>query len=518
MDFLNGFMDPKTQGLLAASGGLLAAGGRSNQPVGMGQALGQGILSGVQGYQQGIQAQRNNVMYQLQLEKLMREKKQQEALAALYGPQGSASASAPAETPSGMSPSTSMSLFGTAEHATHPPTAAPAVTGPTLAQIGQLAATGAKVDDHLKLWELRNPKINWQGGVPFDERTGQIRQGIPMLPQTNQQGFSTTPRFNPQTGQFEVGLTAGGPQAFGLQQDISESARARRDPFMGVTDASGRPIPMTREGFANTYGGVGAPGMAPQASSGASAGVPMADIVGYAPTEADALQRVRDAAKRGQTATFTVDPSRGGGMGQTAAEKTTATTVAEGDAKRVLQLEEKLPNLLSVQRRLDRMESLTKDDRTYAAAGAELKSMLGSIGQAFGLPIAKEKTANTEEYLAHVAELLKDRLASKDFGSGSGVSNLDILAAQKPLPELAKTAEGRMQLISALRADGQRAIKDAQAARDYFDANQSLRNFRFPSEVEYEQRSRVEALPKAPGTPPAPATRLKYNPKTGRIE
>ncbi len=157
------------------------------------------------------------------------------------------------------------------------------------------------------------------------------------------------------------------------------------------------------------------------------------------------------------------------------------------DAKRVQALEEKLPSLNLTSRRLDRLAQLTRDDKAYAAAGAELKTTLGSIAQSLGLNVAKEKTANSEEYIAHVAELLKERLSSKDYGSGTGISNLDLATAGRPLPEIAKTAQGRKQIIDALKLDVERAQLDSIGARDYFEKKSTLSGFRFPSENKNEQ-------------------------------
>lgn len=498
----NPFFDPVTQGLLTAGGSMLASSGPSMTPQSLGSVAGKGMLAGMQGYGQAVQNQRNEVLTQLQLAKLKREIQAQEAFAGLFGPQGAPSAAAGGSAPVGISEGSANAVGAPwANSATlpQPATQPQKPFGPSIEQLGPLMALDpVRGKGLVEWWKAANPAPKFEGGVARHGQTGMPLPGVPVAPQTNQQGFSTTPWFNHQTGQFEVRLTPGGTDAFTAQQDISEAAKARRDPFMGVQDAEGRTIPMTREDFASTYGGVRAPGQAPvpQAPQQPS----QADVVGFAPTEADALSRVRAAAKNGLTATYRVDPAKAGGMGPTTGQKTTATTIAEGDAKRVLDLEAKLPSLLSVQRRLDRMEMLTKDDRTYAAAGAELKSMLGSIAQSLGLNVAKDKTANTEEYLTNVAELLKDRLASKDYGSGSGVSNLDLLTASKPLPELARTTQGRMQIISALKTDAQRAVKDAQAARDFFDSNNSLRSFRYPSEIEFEEQRRRVDLPKDPAT------------------
>lgn len=183
------------------------------------------------------------------------------------------------------------------------------------------------------------------------------------------------------------------------------------------------------------------------------------------------------------------------GMGQPPEIQAAANEMGGIHAKRVGALEEKIPSLNSTLRRLDRVEMLTKDDKTYAAAGAELKTQLNSIAQAVGVKMNVDKTANTEQYIADLAELLKERLASKDYGSGTGVSNLDLATAGRPLPEVVKTAAGRLSIINALRADTQRALKDAQAARSYFQQNKTLDGFTYPSETEQAAPPKTASAP-----------------------
>jgi hypothetical protein len=267
-------------------------------------------------------------------------------------------------------------------------------------------------------------------------------------------------------GGFRVQVPQGSLEAYTGFQNADEAAKARMDPFMGQVDPTGRPIPQTRLQFA---------------------------------------QRISPEARAA-----TGDASSPAGMGPTPTQASAAGAVGKGDAERVMALEQKLPSLAATLRRLDRMESLT-GDATFAASGAETKALLGSIAQAFGLQIDKAKTANTEEYIAHVSELLKERLGSKDYGSGVAVSNLDTLTATKPLPELVKTEQGRMQIIQAIRSDTVRSMKDATSARDYFNKNMSLRGFKYPSEDE---------SPKSPAqrTIETPPRVRKFNPATGRIE
>ena len=72
---------------------------------------------------------------------------------------------------------------------------------------------------------------------------------------------------------------------------------------------------------------------------------------------------------------------------------------------------------------------------------------------------------------------------------------MDLLTASVPLPTLVKTAQGRQQIMQALKADTDRSINDAIAARDYYGEKQSLRGFKYPSETERQP------IPKEPGKP-----------------
>jgi hypothetical protein len=485
-----GGVDPKWQGILGMAAALLDAGKPSPLPSSFGSALSKGMMGGLQSYQQARLGRLQEIQGALMTSKLKKDIEGGDLFAKMFQQPTAAPAAPGGTSPMGISDSSAAAVgapWAAQSALPQQPMVAAAATmppGPTLQQIGALGGVDPeRAKFALEWWKANNPETKWEGGVPLNPRTGQPVSGAPILPQTNQQGFSNRLQFDPATQTFRVSLTPGGVEAFTTQQDIQEAAKARRDPFLGVVDPQGRPVPMTRERFAQSYGGVAAPGAAPAASA--------------APAT-----------------------SQGGGMGPTPAQKASAETIGKNDADRVTALEQKIPSQLSTLRRLDRMEELTKDDATFAAKGAEIKKELGSLAQAFGLQVNVAKTANTESYLAHVGELLKDRLGSKDYGSGSGVSNLDLISAQVPLPELAKTAQGRMQIFAAIRADTQRNLKDAQGARDYFDANRgSLRGFVWPSEAEAEQQRRTRGLKDVatPGTPPS-SKPLKYNVRTGRIE
>jgi hypothetical protein len=83
MGILESFNDPSTIGLLSAASGLLSASGPSRVPVSLGQALGTGIMSGLQGYQSGqqmaLEKQKGDLL-KAQTDQALLQTKRQQAL------------------------------------------------------------------------------------------------------------------------------------------------------------------------------------------------------------------------------------------------------------------------------------------------------------------------------------------------------------------------------------------------------------------------------------------------------
>lgn len=161
----------------------------------------------------------------------------------------------------------------------------------------------------------------------------------------------------------------------------------------------------------------------------------------------------------------------------------------ELNSKQYNELRNKIPELNSSIRSLERLQGLIDKGNTFSNSGAEFKMQLSSLAQALGVDVNVRKLADSEEYQAQVAELLKARLGSKDYGSGTGVSNLDLVAAGQPLPQLVKSKEGQKQIIQALLADATERRSDINAFRQHFEANRGdMNGFKFPSEAITEQR------------------------------
>lgn len=523
---LGGF-DPMTQGLLSAAfRGLQMSGPSIGKPVSFGQVLGGAGEAGMNTYSQANKTQMDEayrrrlmeleqVKTDMAKQQLLQARRKDQLLMGLLGGSGAAPGAVPPGAPQGTPTG---------------PGAAPAVPGSFLSNpLQALAAQNLGLGGAVDLYKHMDTPTKAGPGDVLIPRNGQAPTSI-----ASKEGVVFAPDGSMRRAPG-AGVVA---QLEGEKTQATERAKAGFDPYkLDPTSPTDTPRITTRLDVVDAARGA-APARAPtpgafprETRTGDAPGVPNSAAKAIALLKAEmaspgadvqALEKeIAGHAKRGMLTKAQVDAIQPGnsfgsqpagvpsGMSTDTANRAKAEGAAlEGkfkdDATRVTALEQKLPSLFSTARRIDKLEALTKDDKTYAAAGAELKTQLGSISQAFGLKVNQAKTANSEEYLAHIAELMKDRLASKDYGSGTGVSNLDLLSASKPLPELAKTAQGRQQIITALRADTQRAIQDSQAASDYFAQNNSLRGFRYPSE---------SAEVKAPTPAKTVVKRGKYNGK-----
>lgn len=155
--------------------------------------------------------------------------------------------------------------------------------------------------------------------------------------------------------------------------------------------------------------------------------------------------------------------------------------MAKLDAKNVDEWRKKRADASLILPVLTRMEKATQDGRTYSGTFAEFKTGFGKLLNSIGVPgVNIDKIASSEQYAADQAEVIRTKI--KALGSGTGVSNVDLLFTQRSIPELVKTAEGRMQIIKAMKADLQNIVDDAKDADRFFRENKgSLGGWEPPS-------------------------------------
>lgn len=239
--------------------GILAANQPTRYPKSSLGVLAQGGLQGMDAYHSEIANQlgerRLGAANALQVLSIKKALEQQEALKNFDQPSGVGGptvSTAPLMTAPGMSPMTSTAAFGVPDYASKDiPTPAPS-TGmlsnraqvPNFRSLLAAGVPATTVNAMMEDWKLRHPELKFEGGMARDPRSGMPIQGIPATPQINPQGFGTTSRVNPQTGQIEIGVTPGAETAYATQQAIGERAKATMDL---VT------VPPTSAGAAPTY-------------------------------------------------------------------------------------------------------------------------------------------------------------------------------------------------------------------------------------------------------------------------
>lgn len=120
---------------------------------------------------------------------------------------------------------------------------------------------------------------------------------------------------------------------------------------------------------------------------------------------------------------------------------------------------------------------ITKDlaelsDRALAGGLAGAATRAGAtVSGALGLPVP-ESVSNSEQFAARAGGLFKDMLSA--FGSGNGISNLDLMTVKDQLPDLAKSHEGRQKIIAAMYKAADINKYNADKAREDYMANRPI--------------------------------------------
>lgn len=290
----------------------------------------------------------------------------------------------------------------------------------------------------LEWWKAKNPEVKWQGGIPLHPRSGQPLTGAPMLPQTNQQGFSTTPKFDPQTGQFGVGVTPGSAEAFGLQQSIQQGTAAQFD-LVDVPDGRGGTIKMPRAQAAQILGGQ-------QPASPPAPTAQAAPVRGTAGTEQEARNLVAEATRRGQPMSVTVAPQGRGpvsteavlGRNPSQAEQAADKETQVGLAKRGLDLPEATSRVSGVVDSMNRLKTTAQellDDPNLQFAVGIATPLSYAPGTPAAATRAKIETLKSQIGLSVLQAL---REASKTGGALGQVSNFENVMMQQNLAPLSR--------------------------------------------------------------------------------
>lgn len=118
---------------------------------------------------------------------------------------------------------------------------------------------------------------------------------------------------------------------------------------------------------------------------------------------------------------------------------------------------------------LNRMERAVKNDTTANGTGAETIGALQNIAVTLGDKDLANRASANEQYIGDVANLVREKI--KALGSGTAISNVDLLFTKQSMPDLIKTKQGKLLIIDAMKKDLAYIKDEAKSADTHFRAN-----------------------------------------------
>lgn len=370
--------------------------------------------------------------------------------------------------------------------------------GPDFAQKLRFAQSLSLLDPakgraQMEALKLEYPDLKWEGGIPLNPRTGMPMANAPIVPQINNQGFGTTKRLNPATGQYEVVVAPGAADAFAQQQRIAEGAKAASD--LVITPPTAPDQPPTYRSRAQLLPQGAGPAMAPATAPTGPSLAPIPPAVQQARDgdRLSILMRERESQraagridpaldaeiaveqrKQGGAAPIAQAPVAGGGVAAGMSPKQEATAAANKefqvtDAKARAQMYDAMQkgamsNTAKIAK-FERVGNLLKDydGGKMAQTGFEL----ARFGTSLGVTIDKN-LPNKEAAVALANEVALDLRSTADGGGMPGaLSDADREFLRSMTPQLGQTAEGRKKVIESRVAVWKREQKVAEMARQY---------------------------------------------------
>lgn len=270
----------------------------------------------------------------------------------------------------------------------------------------------------------------------------------------------------------------------GQTKTMSKFEQITGNPY-GSPQGMGGPTPTApaQTGFGAAPQGAG-PGSPPPTGAGTGAGQWYVDPSGqrhFVP------QSVVDASKSGADFNMSFAPQQSPG-GQVISDpiKTKMAEEAATSGRKILdKMLESAPNVQSEIQNLDELMNLNNTGQVIGGpfASAQL-ALRRAQAQLSGNPDAD--VAITEVYLKQVLTQLKDQL--KAFGSGTGISNLDLLTAERLLAIPDLTQVGRDGVLRLMKRAAVSQLMNTQDASMHLQMYRSLDNW---SPKSYNEKGEV---------------------------
>lgn len=468
--------DPRSAAILGTAAGLLQAAGPQRFPQSTAQAISGGLLAGFNMWDAAEQARRRSELLDAQTqhigaqtevvrESIAQTRRQRDALARIAG--GGGLEFSPVEIATGVgamqgdvgpTPGNAQRLDAVRSaqvNAPEPP--------PNAAQLLSMGLTEPQVSAIVKDWELRNPNLNYQGGMGLDPRTGRPRPGAMAVPQ-KVEGVMGAPGVDAY-GRPTMTEVGGSAQLYGQTEDLKQQAQAR---YPSAADRARLPMDASRLFFEtgiqhNPLQGLSVPGPVGQPPTVLNyAPAPGAPRAAGTPNTAPPAPRPAPAAPQPGAATAPdgrmVAP---GPRPEGVTPKDWAERLAKQPATNARM------NDYSVQ--LQRLEAAARQLRNSPGLTG-ITGVQGAIFDIWGSPAAGARSDLTSlESQVAVNVLQSMRNMSETGGALGNVSNLEIEKLQSNLSAL-KTAQSAGKMRQELLKIEQFAQESRQrVANAYMD-------------------------------------------------
>lgn len=140
-----------------------------------------------------------------------------------------------------------------------------------------------------------------------------------------------------------------------------------------------------------------------------------------------------------------------------------------------------LENLGNLRQPAMRMYDLASSDKTFNGPLAEVMTSAGGLVSYFDPNDSlSKKASDSQAYYASLQELVRNKL--KAYGSGTAVSNLDLISAEKSVASLINTNEGKKLILQAIIDDMNRAEANMQSKINFYEDKGTLHGWRPPNE------------------------------------
>lgn len=118
---------------------------------------------------------------------------------------------------------------------------------------------------------------------------------------------------------------------------------------------------------------------------------------------------------------------------------------------------------------VNRMKRAVESDNTTHGIGAETVATLQNVAVTLGDKDLAARASTNEQYIGDVANLVREKI--KALGSGTAISNTDLLFTKQSMPDLLKTKQGKLKIFDAMQKDLAYIKEEAASADKHFRTN-----------------------------------------------